>query len=565
MEGDECNAMDENLSNDGLDQARPIKIKRRGRRMIIGCLIAVAIIATVQQKAPANDHQIANLITIVVMLILSLQVLWNLHWIAVREGKKWYVPFGCAGCIALAPYLFRFDGFSGEIIPQISFRIGGQTPARQVEDASSGSGQDMQEGDSSTKDPVRGIALSDFPEFLGPERTGVIPTRQFGIPADASEIETLWNIGIGEGWASFAVVQDRAITLEQRDQEECLTCYRLEDGELLWIVRHSSTHYNLFGGSGPRSTPSIQGEHVFAQGENGRVWCVNWQTGEVQWSVDLLELANWSKTDSEQAVSWGRSGSPLLIDNLCVLPFGGPNQLSESGRSLIALSTETGEVQWTAGSDQISYSSAMLLELGGIRQIVSVNERTITGHRVEDGTQLWSHSWIGQSNGGANCASVIPAGKDQFIIGKGYGGGSALVRVTTKDSGTQTSEEIWTSSRVLKTKFTHACVDGRTAYAISNGALEAVNIADGESHWTQPRKERLGQGQLLLAEDTLIGQFESGGVLFAAASTDGFEVLCKLPAMRSKTWNIPTLAGRHLLVRNDRQAFCFLLPERKNR
>jgi hypothetical protein len=155
---------------------------------------------------------------------------------------------------------------------------------------------------------------------------------------------------------------------------------------------------------------------------------------------------------------------------------------------------------------------------------------------------------------------AVPAGEDRFLIGKGYGGGSALVEISKTASGSMTAEAVWQSNRVLKTKFTHACVDGDTAYAISNGSLEAVSIPDGEQLWRQPRGGRLGQGQLLLVGDILLGQSESGEVVFIDADPTAYRERLRIPAMESKTWNIPTIAGRHLLVRNDRQAFCFLLP-----
>jgi outer membrane protein assembly factor BamB len=397
---------------------------------------------------------------------------------------------------------------------------------------------------------------------LGPQRNGVVSVRHFAIPDQPTNVELLWNIGVGAGWASFAVVQDRAITLEQRDDQECLTCYRLSDGALLWKVQHDSFHDETFGGAGPRSTPTIFEGHVYAQGQDGTVWCVDWLTGNMVWKVELLELAEWTKDSSEQAITWARAGSPLIVDGLCVLPFGGPDQQSSEGRSLIALSITDGSIQWRSGKDQISYASPMLATLAGQRQIVSVNEKTITGHQVETGQVIWSFPWMGQSNGGANCASIMVAGADQFLIGKGYGGGSALVQITNQDNGKQMADAIWTSSRILKTKFTHACVDGPIAYAINNGSLEAVNIAEGISNWQQPRRDRLGQGQLLLVDDTLIGQSESGEIVLSAANPDEYVELIRIPAMRSKTWNIPTIAGRHLIVRNDRQAFCFLLPKR---
>ena len=553
------------------NQQEPIRNreKRRGRRILIGLLLAISAIAVIQHRAPSWDHQFANLITIVIVIATTIQLVWNLHWIAVKHRMKWHVPLALLVATAVAPILFDFEGFSGELIPQIRLSIGKRAPKFQETLASqeiaapteTDEASDVS-SDTQSSESDRRYALDDFPQFLGPQRNGVVSVRHFAIPDQPTNVELLWNIGVGAGWASFAVVKDRAITLEQRDDQECLTCYRLSDGALLWKVQHDSFHDETFGGAGPRSTPTIFEGHVYAQGQDGTVWCVDWLTGNMVWKVELLELAEWTKESSEQAITWARAGSPLIVDGLCVLPFGGPDQQSSEGRSLIALSITDGAIQWRSGKDQISYASPMLATLAGQRQIVSVNEKTITGHQVETGQVIWSFPWMGQSNGGANCASIMVAGADQFLIGKGYGGGSALVQITNQDNGKQMADAIWTSSRILKTKFTHACVDGPIAYAINNGSLEAVNIAEGISNWQQPRRDRLGQGQLLLVDDTLIGQSESGEIVLSAANPDEYVELIRIPAMRSKTWNIPTIAGRHLIVRNDRQAFCFLLPKR---
>ena len=232
---------------------------------------------------------------------------------------------------------------------------------------------------------------------------------------------------------------------------------------------------------------------------------------------------------------------------------------------MVAFDVESGDVRWTAGEDQVSYGSPGLLMLAGTRQIVSVNEKTITGHKIDSGDVLWEFDWPGQSNGGANCAMVVPAGADRFLIGKGYGGGSALVEIQADEDGTLSADAVWQSTRLLKTKFTHACVDGDIAYAISNGSLEAVAIESAEKLWQQPRRSRFGQGQILLVDDVLVAQSESGEVAFVAADQNEYRELARIPAMSSKTWNIPTVAGGYLLVRNDRQAICFALPLRNPR
>jgi outer membrane protein assembly factor BamB len=278
----------------------------------------------------------------------------------------------------------------------------------------------------------------------------------------------------------------------------------------------------------------------------------------------LLELAGWTQAESELAITWGRAASPLVVDDLCVLPWGtavDPDDPNQGERSLIALDAATGDVRWTAGSDQISYASPIVMQIAGKRQIVSVNEKTVTGHQIEDGKVLWSFDWLGNSNSDANCTMAVPAGEDSFLIGKGYGGGSALVKVSTKDGLAFSAAAVWESNRVLKTKFTHACVDGDVAYALSDGSLQAVSLADGDRLWMQPRSARFGQGQILLVGDLIVAQSEMGDAVLLSANREKYEELFRLPALSSKTWNIPTVAGRHLLVRTDRQAICYLLPK----
>lgn len=538
-----------------------LQVSKYRRRSVWAVIIAAVIIAVLQLLAPATDHQLANMLSFVIGLVTILFVAFQLHRWAKRYGHGLRVPISAMLIILAGTALFRFDGFSGELIPQFKMRWGeAEHELRELSDV----GTDANSLATSADDlapPSIGEPTSNG--FLGNERSGIIAKREFAVPKTLSDLEVVWDQGIGEGWSSFAVASGLAVTLEQRDDMDCVTCYRLDTGELLWMQSHAARHQHTMGGVGPRSTPTISNGKVYAQDAEGLVWCLDLATGETHWSVDLLELAGWTQEESEAAISWGRAGSPLIVDGLCVLPYGGPDVNAATGRSLIALKAETGEVHWTAGKDQISYASPGLFTLAGQRQLVSVNETTVTGHRVEDGSVLWEFNWPGQSNGGANCAMAIAAGKDRFLVGKGYGGGSALVRVTQLENGKLSAREEWTSSRFLKTKFTHACVDGDTAYAISNGSLEAIGIDNCERLWIQPRRSRFEQGQILLVEDVIVAQAEQGEIVFATANTEEYEEISRLPALSSKTWNIPTVAGRYLLVRNNRQAICFRLPPRE--
>nr|WP_234952348.1 PQQ-binding-like beta-propeller repeat protein [Rhodopirellula baltica] len=550
-------------------------VRRHVLKALVALIAGVIVVGLIQSRAHETDYQKALLQSLAAGGIALLFVLYQLQRASSAAAKAWLVPAFCLALIVAAGTLLRFESFSGEMVPRFSWRFGNnETPALKVTPlAESDSDELAVEVQSSTED-------GSWLGFLGNGRTGVMSEREFEIPTSADEITRRWDIGIGEGWSSFAVADGIAVTLEQRDEMECVTAYRLSDGQLLWLVEHEANHFQALGGGGPRSTPAIipatelSPGRVYAQGATGTVWCLQLTDGEVLWQRDLIEITGWTIEESEQAISWGRSGSPLIVDNLCVLPLGGPASASDEGRSLIALDAATGETVWRSGDQQISYASAMITTLGGKRQIVSVNEADITGHDIESGEILWSFPWEGKSNSGANCAAAMPAGENQFLIGKGYGGGSSLIQVTRVDNATNANddtssetetfvaEEIWHSSRVLKTKFNHTLVRDGIAYGLSNGALQAVEIESGKRLWEQSRRDRLGQGQAVLVEDVLVVQGEEGEVVLVAADPDDYQELIRIPALQHKTWNIPTVVDNLILIRNAHQAIALELPQR---
>ncbi len=545
------------------------------RRGTVSAIVGLVAIAIVQFFAPSFDYQIAFLVCVVIGAISLGLTLFFLQRAAWQAGHAWIVPLST---IAVALTLFglvRIRTLSGEMIPQFEWRFTShrvpdlQTtvagPATANELAGGHDAEIAGEGDA-TGGPEGGIVgptpSATWDQFLGGDRNGIAADREFEIPKSPAEVQTLWNIGIGAGWSSFSVSNNIAVTLEQRDERECVTAYRMTDGELLWIVDHEAVHTHPLGETGPRSTPTIWDGRVYAQGATGMLWCIDLNSGEVLWKVDLLDLAGWNQTESEAAITWGRSASPLLVDGLCVVPLGGDELAPE--RSLVALDAFSGEVRWKVGPDQISYASPQFLTLAGQPQIVIVNESTISGHAIDSGAQLWQTDWAGQSNGGANCASVVPAGEDRFLIGKGYGGGSALIEVKPDQSGGgYIAEDVWRSNRIMKTKFNHAVVREGVAYGISNGALQAINLESGERLWEQSRRNRSGQGQVILAGDTLIVQEEMGDVALVAADPHEYRELARLKALDHKTWNVPSLVGNVLVIRNSVQAMALQLPAKQ--
>lgn len=515
-----------------------------------GIFAGMAIAA--QYRDMLNDRSVSNLTTLICAALAVLFLLSIVLRIVAKKNSTLVATVIAVFIVAVPATLIRVRGFNGEMIPALEFRFRSEAKLQEAI------------AEAATRPQSAIMATTSFPQFLGPDRNAVIPNREFAIP-ETTAAEELWRIAIGDGWAGFAIQDQYCVTLEQRGDEECVTAYQLSDGKLLWIHKENARHQNPLGGIGPRSTPTIRGEFVYTQGATGIVLCLNLATGEVVWRQELLKLAGWEQSASESAISWGRAASPLLIDDLCIVPFGRPLNSEPtvenlSGRSLMALDAATGEVRWTHGEDQISYASPVLMTFADLPQIVTVNESSVTSHNVADGAVLWSLDWAGQSNGSANCSSALPVGNDGFLLAKGYGIGSGVFTVSKSSDDAWSVEEKWASHRVLKTKFTHACVDGDVAYALSDGTLECVDLTNGKRWWAQSRSTRYGHGHVILVGDCLVVQAEAGPVAFVAASTDEFKSLGTIDAMRSKTWNVPSIAGRYLAVRNDLEAVLYRLP-----
>jgi outer membrane protein assembly factor BamB len=149
----------------------------------------------------------------------------------------------------------------------------------------------------------------------------------------------------------------------------------------------------------------------------------------------------------------------------------------------------------------------------------------------------------------------VPLGQ-RIFVSSGYGKGCGMLELTSDAAGHWSVTPVW-ANRNMRTKFTSAVVRGGFAYGLDEGVLCCVELADGAHCW---RAGRYGHGQLLLAGDKLVVQAETGEVALVAAMPDAWRELGRIAALADKTWNYPALAGRLLLVRNDREAACYELP-----
>lgn len=394
---------------------------------------------------------------------------------------------------------------------------------------------------------------NDYPEFLGPGRHAAVEHIELDPDWTGHPPRLLWRQPIGGGYSAFSAVNGFAVTMEQRGEEEQVTCYAVASGKHHWTAKWDE-RFTIIG-IGPRSTPTIAGGRVYALGAWGHLVCLAGDTGEVVWQRELLDELELHWKDENRQVRFGRAGSPLVACGLVIVPGGG---LPGKRASLLAFDVESGEQKWRGGGRQISYSSPVLAEVLGEPQVLSVNEDTVSGHSPATGEELWSYPWPGDSRTDANVSQPVRLSTNRILLSSGYRRGAAVIELARQaDGGPIRARCVWRRASVLNTKFTNVVVWENHAYGLSERTLECVDLETGERCW---KAGNYGYGQILRVRDLLLVLSETGELALIRLDPEAPNVvLGSIKALTGTTWNNLALYGRHLLVRNTTEAACYEL------
>ena len=385
---------------------------------------------------------------------------------------------------------------------------------------------------------------AEWPGFRGADRDGIVRGVRIETDWTASPPVNLWRRAIGPGWSSFAVRGGLFYTQEQRGEDEVVACYRLATGEPVWRHRDRVRFWEANAGAGPRATPVIDGNHVYALGAEGRLNALDAATGALAWSRNAAADADTTTP------TWGFAGSPLVIDDVVLAAVAG---------RLAAYDTATGKPRWLGPVHGGGYSSAHRLVVDGVVQAGILSDAGLTAIAPADGAVLWEHAWPG----GAITQPARLDGGDillSMVSTSGSGIGTRRLAVARGPAG-WTATERWTSTG-LKPYFNDLVVYKGHAYGFDGAILACIDLADGRRVW---KGGRYGNGQILLLadQDLLLVLSEDGELALVGATPDQFKELARVPAIDGKTWNHPVLVGNVLLVRNGEEMAAFRLAPAK--
>ena len=457
------------------------------------------------------------------VLAAALLLIWAVLFSRLPGRTRLAILLAVLVAAAVARLTVRITGVSGNVVPILAWRWAGHTA--------------LEDPDAVRRGAEMARAGGDYPQFYGPRRDSTLAAPRLDGDWRARPPKLLWRRDVGEAWSAFAVAGAAAVTQEQRGDVEVVVRYDLATGREEWVHADRTALLTTIGGRGPRATPTIADGRVYALGATGLLSCLDLATGDLVWSRNLIE------DHQARLADYGMPSSPLLVDDLVIV------QLARVGRSLVAHRRADGEPVWRAGEESGSYSTPILGSIAGRRQILVVNQRSIAGHDPRSGERLWLEPW---PHPGEKVTPPLLLDDRHLLVSAGYGAGSRLLRVSPGGG----VEEVWASPR-LKSKFASMVQHEGTVYGLDDGVLTAIDPATGRRIW---KRGRYGHGQLILVGDLLLIQTEMGDVVLVAATPEEHRELARLSALSGKTWNPPALAGRYLLVRNNREAACYELP-----
>jgi outer membrane protein assembly factor BamB len=386
---------------------------------------------------------------------------------------------------------------------------------------------------------VSNRAPDDWPQWRGPNRDGVSAERGLLKDWPSGGPPLAWKTGgAGEGYSSFSTANGRLYTLGAHGGTEYVIAFDAATGKKLWESEHGRRFSNDRG-DGPRATPTIEGDKLYAFGASGDLSAMESATGKVLWRINVL------KQFGGQNITWGLSESPLVLSDRILVNAGAP------GASIVAVKKSDGSVIWKSQRDEAGYSSAILQDVGGVRQAVYFTGQRALGISVDSGQLLWSYDKV--ANNTANIATPIVRGNRVFLS-SAYGTGAALLEMSPNKGGIAAREVYFTND--MRNHHASCVLIGDYLYGFSDSILTAMHFDTGKVAW---RDRSIGKGSVVFADDRLYLYSENGVVGLAEANPSGYREhgRFEIRSGRLPTWSHPIVSGGKLFIRDQDTIYAY--------
>jgi outer membrane protein assembly factor BamB len=395
-----------------------------------------------------------------------------------------------------------------------------------------------------------------WPQFRGPNRDGICQETDLLEQWPKEGPPLAWQAtGMGQGFSSVAITGGKIFTMgdrpaQGRDQSCHVIALDQSTGKEVWAARVGAA-FPHNRGSGPRCTPTIDGDLLYALSPAGDLVCLETATGRERWRKSF------SRDFAGRMMSgWGFSESPLVDGEKLVCTPGG------NDATLVALDKTTGRVIWrgaTPERDRAAYSSIVTAEVGGIRQYIQSVSGGIIGIAAEDGRFLWRYNKV--ANGTANIPSPIVRG-DLVFASNGYSSGSALLRLVPTGNGIKAEEVYLLPARELQNHHGGLVLVGEHLYGghgHNAGNPVCAEFRSGKVVW-KDRGAGSNSAAVLFADGHLYFRYGNGVMALVEATPQGYKEKgkFKLPYDSGQpNFSHPVIVDGKLYLRDQDTLLCF--------
>ena len=427
------------------------------------------------------------------------------------------------------------------------------------------------------------LAADDWPRFLGPDANGV--STETGLIDSWGEQgpPLVWEKEIGTGYSAPSIRDGRLVLFHRLKNEEVVEAFELPSGKSSWSHRYPSGFVDPYGyNNGPRCTPLLTETRCYTFGAEGKLTCLDLQTGKLIWQRDTHK--DWEVPEA----FFGVGSSPILESGKLIVMVGGqPNS------GVVAFDPETGETLWESVGEknwegqpmlgwpgertvdwkrlrfdkQASYATPVAATANGQRQIFCLMRQGLVSLNPANGDVHFSHWFRARVDESVNAANPVVIDDHVFISAAYYRIGSALLKVLP---GNQKVEPVWQST-ALEIHWTTPIYHDGYLYAFSgrnepDARFRCVEFKSGKVMWDRDESWRrygnspatYGRGSAILADGKLIVLGEAGLLGLFRVNPQAPEELARYQTpLKYPCWAAPVLSDKHVYLRSESKLMCY--------
>jgi len=391
----------------------------------------------------------------------------------------------------------------------------------------------------------------DWPCFLGPRQDGT--SRETILKKwPTSGPPRLWTRPVGNAYSAPVVARGRMIAFHRIRNEEVLECLAAQTGKPLWSFRYPTAYEDRYGyNNGPRCSPAIDGERVYSYGAEGKLTCLDFESGRLVWQRAV---------NAEYRVPqgfFGAGAAPVIEGNLVLVNLGGPD-----GAGVAAFDKLTGKTVWKTSNDGASYSTPVVRAIHGHRLAIFFTAAGLLVVEPATGAERYRFPFRSRTYESVNAASPVVV-DDVVFLSATYNTGAVALRL--EPGGLRT---LWASRDAMQNHWATSVYHQGNLYGMdgrheSGSNFRCIELSTGKVRWTAD--QGLGRASFLMADGHLVALGERGELALVEVNPEKYVEKARVKVLEYPCWTPPVLSHGLLYLRNENQLACLDLREKEKR